>query len=86
MMDRVAETNKIYLTAGLKGRKNSMRIKLGRKPKRRSLKMHGRGAWSEDKFHKLLACSLFTPYRAWSEDRIPIFILVQRGGREECAL
>jgi len=49
-MSGVVEADEVYVTAGLKGRNNSQRIKkLGRKPRRRGLKRRGRGTWSEDK-------------------------------------
>ncbi len=49
-MDGSVESDEIYVTAGLKGRNNSHRIKrLGRKPRRRGLKRRGRGAWGRDK-------------------------------------
>lgn len=63
-MDGVVESDEVYVTAGLKGRNNSHRIKrLGRKPRRRGLRRRGRGTWSQDK--------------------PPIFILVERGGLED---
>ena len=50
MMNGVVESDEIYVSAGLKDRNNSRRIKhLGRKPRCRGLKRRGRGAWSEDK-------------------------------------
>ena len=44
------ESDEIYVTAGLKGRNNSQRIKrIGRRPGRRGLKRRGRGTWRVDK-------------------------------------
>jgi transposase len=49
-MDGAVESDEVYVTAGLKGRNNSHRIKrLGRRPRRRGLRRRGRGTWSEDK-------------------------------------
>ena len=63
-MDGAVEVDEVYVTAGLKGRNNSPRIRrLGRKPRHRGLKRRGRGTWSQDK--------------------PPIFVLVERGGCED---
>jgi hypothetical protein len=44
------EIDEVYQTAGLKGRNNSILIKLlGRRPRRRGLKRRGRGTYREDK-------------------------------------
>ena len=44
------EIDEVYQTAGLRGRNNSILIKLlGRKPRRRGLKRRGRGAYREDR-------------------------------------
>lgn len=49
-MSGAVECDELYITAGLKGRNNSQRIKrLGRKPRCRGLKRRGRGTWDEDK-------------------------------------
>lgn len=49
-MDGAVESDEIYVTAGLKGRNNSDRIRrLGRKPRRRGLRRRGRGTWNQDK-------------------------------------
>jgi transposase-like protein len=47
-MGGAVESDEVYVTAGLKGRNNSERIRrIGRKPRRRGLKR--RGSWGEDK-------------------------------------
>jgi hypothetical protein len=49
-MGEDVECDELYVTAGLKGRNNNMRIKrLGREPRCRGLKRRGRGTWGEDK-------------------------------------
>jgi transposase-like protein len=49
-MRGAVESDEVYVTAGLKGRNNSERIRrIGGKPRRRGLKRRGRGAWGEDK-------------------------------------
>ncbi|MGC9164471.1 MAG: transposase [Thermoprotei archaeon] len=49
-MSGAVKSDEVYVTAGLKGRNNSERIKrLGRKPRRRGLKKRGRGTWNQDK-------------------------------------
>jgi len=49
-MDGAVESDEVYVTAGLKGRNNSRRIKgLGRRPRRRGLRRRGRGTWDQDK-------------------------------------
>jgi len=49
-MGGAVESDEVYVTAGLKGRNNSERIRrIGRKPRRRGLRRRGRGAWGEDK-------------------------------------
>ena len=49
-MEGPVESDEVYVTAGFKGRNNSLRIKrLGRGPRRRGLKRRGRGTWSQDK-------------------------------------
>jgi len=49
-MGGAVECDEVYVTAGLKGRNNSLRIKrLGRKSRRRGLRRRGRGAWNQDK-------------------------------------
>jgi len=47
-MGGVVEFDEVYVTAGLKGRNNSERIRrIGGKPRRRGLRR--RGSWGEDK-------------------------------------
>jgi transposase-like protein len=49
-MSGAVECDELYVTAGLKGRNNSQRIKRsGREPRCRGLKRRGRGTWDEDK-------------------------------------
>jgi len=46
----VVEVDEVYVTAGLKGRNNSRRIKrLGRRLRRRGLRRRGRGTWDQNK-------------------------------------
>jgi transposase-like protein len=70
------EIDEVYQTAGLRGRNNSILIKLlGRKPRRRGLKRRGRGAYREDKVPVLafIECGgrrLFASARDVTEENI----------------